>query len=140
MTHASTATQNSPALGGLKHWHEVLAGGSTMEGLSSILHEDVVFHSPVVHTPQRGRKITTAYLAAAGKTLGNDSFEYLREVVSGTSAVLEFRTVMGGIEVNGVDIITFDDDGKITDFKVMVRPLQAVNKVWEMMGTQLKKG
>lgn len=140
MTHASTATQNSPALRGLKHWHEVLAGGSTIEGLSSILHEDVVFHSPVVHTPQRGRKITTAYLAAAGKTLGNDSFEYLREVVSGTSAVLEFRTVMEGIEVNGVDIITFDDDGKITDFKVMVRPLQAVNKVWEMMGTQLKKG
>lgn len=140
MTQKSLAQQPSPAHDGLKHWHKVLDGGSTIEGLTSILHEDVVFHSPVVHTPQRGRQITTAYLAAAGKTLGNDSFEYLREVVSGTSAVLEFRTNMEGIEVNGVDIITFNADGKITDFKVMVRPLKAVNKVWEMMGAQLKKG
>lgn len=139
-TTRPSTTKPSPAIAGLAHWHEVLAGGSTIEGLMSILHEDVVFHSPVVHTPQEGRKITTAYLSAAGKTLGNDSFEYLREVASGHSAVLEFQTVMDGIQVNGVDIITFDDDGKITDFKVMVRPLQAVNKVWEMMGAQLKKG
>lgn len=140
MTQASLAQQTSPAHHGLKHWHEVLDGGSTIDGLTSILHEDVVFHSPVVHTPQKGRKIAIAYLAAAGKTLGNDSFEYLRAVVSGETAVLEFRTTMEGVEVNGVDIITFNEEGKITDFKVMVRPLQAVNKVWEMMGSQLKKG
>lgn len=138
MAHTSPA-QASPAHAGLEHWHEVISGGSTIEALTDILHEDVVFHSPVVHTPQKGRAITTAYLSAAGKTLGNDSFEYLREVVSGQSAVLEFQTEMEGIQVNGVDIITFDKDGKITDFKVMVRPLQAVNKVWEMMGAQLKK-
>ena len=129
----------SPAHAGLEHWHEVISGGSQVDALTEILREDVVFHSPVVHTPQKGRTITTAYLSAAGKTLGNDSFQYLREVVSGNSAVLEFQTEMEGIQVNGVDIITFDSEGKITDFKVMVRPLQAVNKVWEMMGAQLKK-
>lgn len=135
----STLTDHSPAVGGLERWHEVINGGSTVEALTAILHEDVVFHSPVVHTPQKGRAITTAYLSAAGKTLGNDSFEYLREVASGNTAVLEFQTNMEGINVNGVDIITFDNQGKITDFKVMVRPLQAVNKVWEMMGAQLQK-
>ena len=138
MTQIPTAP--SPAQAGLKRWHEVISAGSTIEDLTAILHEDVIFHSPVVHSPQEGRAITTAYLSAAGKTLGNDSFEYLREIVGDQTVVLEFRTDMEGIIVNGIDMITFDDDGKIIDFKVMVRPLQAVNKVWEMMGRQLKKG
>lgn len=123
----------------LHRWHEVASGESTPDSLATILHDDVVFHSPVVHTPQRGRAIVTAYLSAAGKTLGNDSFEYLREVVSDRIAVLEFQTEMDGIQVNGIDMITFDDDGKIIDFKVMVRPLKAINKVWEMMGAQLEE-
>ena len=80
-----------------------------------------------------------AYLSAAGQTLGNDEFKYIREVVSGKMAVLEFQTEMDGIQVNGIDFITFDEDGLITDFKVMVRPLKAINKVWEMMGAQLEK-
>jgi SnoaL-like domain len=131
--------QMSQAHAGLEHWHEVIEAGSTVEALTEILHEDVVFHSPVVHTPQVGRAITTAYLSAASKSLGNSSFQYLREVASDQTAVLEFQTEMEGIKVNGVDIITFDNDGKIIDFKVMVRPLKAVNKVWEMMGAQLAK-
>ena len=128
----------SVAEAGLKHWHEVSEGGSQIDALTKILHPDAVFHSPVVHTPQVGRPIVTAYLSAASQTLGNDSFEYLREIVDGNHAVLEFRTVMEGIEVNGIDMLTFDEDGKITDFKVMVRPLKAVNKVWEMMQAQLE--
>ncbi len=128
----------SVAAQGLKEWHDVIDAGSKPDALAEILHEDAVFHSPVVHTPQEGRAIVTAYLSAAGMTLGNDSFEYLREVVDGNTAVLEFQTEMEGIKVNGVDIITFDDDGKIIDFKVMVRPLKAINKVWEMMGRQLE--
>lgn len=133
------AILGGPATQGLKHWHEVMRAGSTIEDLTKILHEDVVFHSPVVHTPQKGRTITTAYLSAAGQTLGNDSFEYLREIVGEHTVVLEFQTQMDGIAVNGIDMITFDENEKITDFKVMVRPLKAVNKVWEMMGQQLKK-
>ena len=129
----------SPAAKGLARWHEVIEAGSHPETLATIIHEDAVFHSPVVHTPQEGRTITIAYLSAAGKTLGNPSFRYLREVVDGHTAVLEFETEMEGIAVNGVDVITFDDGGQITDFKVMVRPLKAVNKVWEMMGRQLEE-
>lgn len=124
----------------LKRWHDVAARGSTPEALLTILHPDAVFHSPVVHTPQKGRPIVIAYLSAAGETLGNSSFQYLREVVDGDTAILEFQTEMDGIAVNGVDMITFDDNGLITDFKVMVRPLKAVNKVWEKMGAQLEKG
>ncbi len=128
----------SPAAKGLKRWHEVIEGGSEPAALTNIIREDAVFHSPVVHTPQKGRLIVVAYLSAAGQTLGNDSFQYLREVVDGNTAVLEFQTEMDGIQVNGIDMITFDDEGLITDFKVMVRPLKAVNKVWEMMGAQLE--
>ncbi|WP_324828949.1 nuclear transport factor 2 family protein [Qipengyuania zhejiangensis] len=124
---------------GLKRWHEVIDGGSSLDALSAIIHEDAVFHSPVVHTPQRGRPIVVAYLHAAGDTLGNDSFEYVRELVDGENAMLEFKTEMDGIMVNGIDLIRFDEDGMITDFKVMVRPLKAVNKVWEKMAAQLEK-
>ena len=124
----------------LERWHDFAAGGAAPDALMTILHPDAVFHSPVVHTPQRGRPIVIAYLSAAGQTLGNDEFQYLREVVAGDTAVLEFQTVMDGIQVNGIDMITFDEDGLITDFKVMVRPLKAINKVWEMMGAQLEKG
>ncbi|WP_370033921.1 nuclear transport factor 2 family protein [Qipengyuania mesophila] len=123
---------------GLKRWHEVIEGGSSPQALSAIIHEDAVFHSPVVHTPQRGRAIVVAYLSAAGQTLGNDSFEYVRELVDGENAMLEFTTEMDGIHVNGIDLICFDADGMIVDFKVMVRPLKAVNKVWEQMAAQLK--
>ncbi len=123
----------------LARWHEVAQGGSKPDQLAAIMREDAVFHSPVVHTPQEGRPIVIAYLSAAGQTIGNDSFTYVREVVSGDTAVLEFTTEMDGIHVNGVDMISFDEDGLIKDFKVMVRPLKAINKVWEMMGAQLEK-
>ncbi len=123
----------------LEKWHTVVSKGQTAEDLSGILHENAVFHSPVVHTPQEGKPIVIAYLSAAGETLGNGNFRYLREVFSGNTVVLEFETQMEGIHVNGVDIITFDDAGLITDFKVMIRPLKAVNKVWEMMGAQLER-
>lgn len=122
---------------GLKNWHAVIEGGSSPAALAAIIREDAVFHSPVVHTPQVGRAIVVAYLAAAGQTLGNDSFAYQREVVDGDTAVLEFTTQLDGIHVNGIDLITFDEEGMIKDFKVMVRPLKAVNKVWEMMAAQL---
>ncbi len=129
----------SGATKGITRWHEVIEGGSDPQALAAILRDDAVFHSPVVHTPQVGRPIVLAYLTAAGATLGNDSFTYLREVVDGDTAVLEFQTEMDGIHINGIDMITFDDEGMIKDFKVMVRPLKAINKVWEMMAAQLER-
>lgn len=124
---------------GLANWHRVMERGSDPSDLARIIREDAVFHSPVVHTPQRGRDLVVAYLAAAGQTLGNDSFHYVRELVDGNDALLEFETEMDGIHVNGVDLIHFDDAGMIADFKVMVRPLKAVNKVWEQMAAQLDR-
>ena len=129
----------SGAAKGIANWHKVIEGESDPQGLAEILRDDAVFHSPVVHTPQVGKPIVMAYLTAAGATLGNDSFTYLREVVDGDTAVLEFSTEMDGIQINGIDMITFDEEGKIIDFKVMVRPLKAINKVWEMMGAQLRR-
>ena len=122
---------------GLARWHEVIANGSSPEELRQIVDPEAVFHSPVVHTPQSGQDIVVAYLSAAGQALGNASFEYVRELVDGKDALLEFTTTMDGIHVNGIDLIRFNDQSMIVDFKVMVRPLKAVNKVWEAMAAQL---
>jgi hypothetical protein len=107
--------------------------------LENILAENVVFHSPVVHTPQEGKEITKLYLIAALYVFNNDSFKYLREIISGNNAFLEFSTVIEGITVNGVDMITWGADGRITDFKVMLRPLKAINLIHRMMGEMLQK-
>lgn len=122
---------------GLAAWHAYMAGGGDPEALKALLADDAVFHSPVVHTPQQGRDKVFAYLHAASHALGVDDFRYLREIVDGDQAMLEFTTVLDDIQINGVDIIRWNGDGKIIDFKVMVRPLKAINKVWEKMAAIL---
>ncbi|MAP95827.1 MAG: hypothetical protein CMK07_12825 [Ponticaulis sp.] len=107
--------------------------------LRDLLASDVVFHSPVVHTPQRGKDVTFLYLISAMKVLGNDQFKYVREVESGDSAVLEFETELDGIHVNGIDMIRWNDAGEIIDFKVMVRPLKAMNILHAKMGEMLEQ-
>lgn len=122
---------------GLAAWHGYMAGGGDPQALKDLLAEDAVFHSPVVHTPQAGRDKVFAYLHAASQVLGGENFRYLREIVDGDQACLEFQSELDGIQINGVDIIRWDDEGKISDFKVMVRPLKAINKVWEKMAAML---
>ncbi len=129
----------SAAQAGIAAWHDYMHGGSEPEKLSAMLADDAVFHSPVVHTPQEGKAKVFAYLHAASHVLGNDSFHYVREIVDGDTAVLEFALELDGIAVNGVDMIRWNADGQIEDFKVMVRPLKAINKVWEKMGEMLAK-
>ncbi len=119
-------------------WHTLLKTKDAA-GLDAILADNVVFYSPVVHTPQEGKLITTLYLTAALHVFVNDSFKYLREVASDNNAVLEFMTVIDGITVNGVDMLTWGTDGRITEFKVMVRPLKAINLIHRMMGEMLDK-
>lgn len=118
-------------------WHQVLKEKDVV-GLDNLLADDVVFHSPVVHTPQEGKPLTKMYLGAALQVIANDSFTYVREVIDGNNAVLEFTTELNGIIINGVDMIHWNDDGKIDDFKVMIRPLKAINMLHEMMGAMLK--
>lgn len=121
----------------LKTWHRLMQDRD-VNGLDDLLADDAVFHSPVVHTPQEGKAITKQYLAAAFHVLGNDQFEYLREIKEGNNAVLEFRTELDGIVINGIDMIQWDEEGRISDFKVMVRPLKAVNKLHEKMAAMLE--
>ena len=123
---------------GIAAWHAYMESGGDPALLSALLSEDAVFHSPVVHTPQIGKAKVMMYLLSAAKVLGNDSFSYVREIVDGNEAMLEFTADIDGILVNGIDLIRFDESTKIIDFKVMVRPLKAVNKLWEMMAAQLQ--
>lgn len=127
----------SDARSNLAQWHAYMKDGSDPAVLADLLAEDAVFHSPVVHTPQVGKPIVMAYLVAASHVLGNDKFRYVRELVDGDEMMLEFVTELDGIAINGVDIIRWNADRKISDFKVMVRPLKAINKVWETMASQL---
>ena len=106
-------------------------------GLNDLLAEDAVFHSPVVHTPQRGRPLTAMYLAAAFQVFFNETFRYVREIVGESDALLEFETVIDGVVVNGVDLIKWNQEGQITDFKVMIRPLKAINLIHQRMAAML---
>lgn len=148
-----------PIVGCLEKWHRHLRG-ELPGGLDELLHEDVVFLSPIVFTPQKGREVTKLYLMTAGGTLapskGADGdgassadgtnakagagggFRYVREIIGGHDAMLEFETSVDGKYVNGVDIICCDDEGRIVDFKVMLRPLQAINLVHEKMRAALE--
>jgi hypothetical protein len=117
-------------------WHTV-AMSKDYAAIAAILHDDCVFESPVVHTPQLGKDITAKYLTAAGHTLGNSEFRYVGEWHRENSSILEFETVMDGIKINGIDMISCNDDGLITHFKVMVRPLKAVNMLHQKMGEML---
>jgi hypothetical protein len=126
----------------IARWHRYM-DGELPGGLDELLADDVVFYSPVVFTPQRGKEITTQYLAAASRALGGGeagAFRYTKEVLAGDTAVLEFETSVEGKYVNGVDIITSDDSGRIVEFRVMIRPLQAIQAVHEQMGRMLAAG
>jgi hypothetical protein len=126
------------AMAGLDKWYAYVKSHDR-DALWDILHPDAVFESPVVHTPQRGRDLTFKYLASALKVLNGPTFTYRGEWQSETGAVLEFETVIDGITINGVDIITFDAGGRITHFKVMVRPLKAINLLHRLMGEELMR-
>lgn len=128
----------SIAHAGVAAWHAYMNSGGDAALLSAQVADDAVFHSPVVHSPQEGKAKVMLYLLSAAKVLGNESFTYVREIVDGQDALLEFTSVIDGIHINGIDLIRFDEEGKIIDFKVMVRPVKAVNKLWEMMAAQLQ--
>ena len=126
----------------IARWHRYL-GGELPGGLDELLADDVVFYSPVVHTPQRGKAVTTQYLEAASQALSGGAgaaFRYAKQVLAGDTAVLEFETSVDGTYVNGVDIIRCDEAGRIVEFRVMLRPLRALQAVHEQMGRLLATG
>jgi len=116
-------------------WHAI-AASKDPAGLADLMADDVVFRSPAVHTPQEGRALTTAYLSAALVVLG-PTLTYVREWYAEDSAVLEFRAELDGLSVHGVDMMTWNDEGRLVDFTVMVRPMKGLHKLVELMGAQL---
>ena len=136
----------------VEKWHDIMKnpGSNVSEKLDELLDDDVIFFSPVVFTPQKGKDITKLYLAAAGGVFSSDKdkqetkpkeskFRYIKEIVQDNYACLEFETEINGIYVHGIDLITWNEENKITEFKVLVRPLQAVNTLHQMMGEMLDK-
>ena len=136
----------------VEKWHDIMKnpGSDVSEKLDELLDDDVIFYSPVVFTPQKGKDITKLYLAAAGGVFSSNKdkqeikpkeskFRYIKEIVQDNYACLEFETEINGIYVNGIDLITWNEENKITEFKVLVRPLQAVNTLHQMMGEMLDK-
>ena len=121
----------------LKKWHEGLVSNDP-KLLDEILDETCIFTSPIVFKPIEGKEMSKLYLMGAGQTFDMDRFKYVRELVDGLDSVLEFETYIGDISVNGVDIIRWNDEGKIVDFKVMIRPLQAIGALQEKMSQALK--
>jgi len=132
----------------IEKWHANMRG-ELPGGLDELLDDDVAFYSPIVYTPQEGKAITKLYLQAAGQTLpgekpesggnGGGGFRYTKQVLAGDTAVLEFETTVEGKYVNGVDIIRCNDQGRIVEFRVMLRPLQAINLVHQQMGAMLER-
>ena len=120
----------------LKKWHQGLSSNDP-KLLDEILDESCVFTSPIVFKPIEGKEMSKLYLMGAGQTFDMDRFEYVRELVDGLDSVLEFETYIGDISVNGVDIIRWNDEGKIIDFKVMIRPLQAIGALQKKMSEAL---
>ena len=134
----------------VERWYEVMKSNNLQE-LDDLLADNVIFYSPVVYTPQKGKDITKMYLMAAGGVFGEgtkeevsdsnkdqSNFKYIKEIIGEKSALLEFESEMEGIYVNGVDLISWNEEGKITEFKVIIRPLQAVNMLHQKMQAMLE--
>ena len=122
----------------IQEWHQLVQSRDS-KVLDTLLADDATMYSPVVHTPQKGKAITKLYLMGAMHTIGNEHFKYIQEVYNEHFAVLEFETLIDGKTVNGIDMITWNEDDQITEFKVMIRPLQAINAVHKAMGEALAK-
>lgn len=121
----------------IETWRQLVADKNAA-GVEPLLAEDVVFHSPLVDTPQVGKAVTQQYLAAAFEVFSQGAFRYVREVVGERDAILEFVIEIDGAVVNGVDMIRWNDEGKIADFKVMLRPLKALRVMQQKMGALLQ--
>ena len=120
----------------IETWHRLVESVDP-SGLDELLADDAVFFSPIVHTPQRGKALAKAYLAAALQVFSNPSFRYVREIIGPSDAMLEFETDIDGVLVNGVDIIKWNESGNVVEFKVMIRPLKAIALIHERMGAML---
>ena len=122
----------------IEKWHEIVESGES-EKLSDLIDNDCIFFSPVVFSPQEGKELTIKYLSAAALVFGDESFKYTKEIVNENNACLEFELELDGIKINGVDLISWNEDNKINEFKVLIRPLKGVQLIHQLMGGTLDK-
>jgi hypothetical protein len=120
----------------IERWLRIIESGDTAE-LDDMLDEDAVFYSPAVFAPQHGRATAAAYLRAAEKMFSGTGFHYVEKWFGDHSAVLHFAAVVDGLAVEGIDMVHWNDDGKITSFKVMIRPFKALQGVIARMAELL---
>ena len=118
-------------------WHECVTAND-LAPFEALIADDAVFHSPALHAPQAGKALVVHYLRAALVVLNDEHFRYVNEWTSARSAVLEFEAQVDGLAVNGVDIVQWNDEGKVTAFKVMVRPFKALTALMAAMKTVLE--
>jgi len=123
----------------IARWY-ALAEARDPSALEALVADDAVFQSPAVHAPQVGKRLVIAYLSAAIQVLGNDTFRYLSEWRGERSAVLEFECTLDGYQVNGVDIVHWNQEGRITRFQVMVRPMKGLQALVARMAERLQAG
>lgn len=129
-------TQPAAVSQALTQWHSMVAQGD-LSALPSILHTQAVFRSPVAHTPYSGAPVVALILNTVVQVF--TEFVYLREFVTedGLSVVLEFSAKVNGKQLKGIDMIRFDEAGKIVEFEVMIRPLNALQALADEMALRL---
>lgn len=120
----------------LARWHRMAASGD-LSRVGEMAREDVIFRSPVAHAPYRGREALTLVLSTVAKVF--EDFTYHRSFVAadGLSVALEFSARAGGKELKGADFIRFDEEGRIAEFEVMIRPASGLMALGQEMGARI---
>jgi hypothetical protein len=118
----------------LSLWHKFVETGNPAI-LEEILAGDVKFHSPFVWKPKDGKDVTIVILTTVAKVF--EDFKYVREIVGEQDCALEFEARVGELTLRGIDLIQVNDDGKIIDFEVMIRPANALQALGMEMGKRL---
>ena len=111
-------------------WHQCVENASLDP---EMMTEDVVFHSPYVYTPIKGKINVSRYLEAAGMVFLNSNFRYIEEIIGDKQACLVFEVTINDLYVNGVDYLIWNDQQKLTEIRVFIRPFEALNEIKEFM-------
>lgn len=123
----------------MHQWHKMIEA-QDMSQLDRLVDDNCVFYSPIVFKPQEGKRLTIMYLTAAFQMFCEATyFKYIKEIEQDQNAMLEFNAEIDGILIDGIDLITWNDKGKIIEFKVMIRPLKAIDSVKTKMLAQLSE-
>ena len=120
----------------LKRWHEMIRGGN-LSALPELLDSKAVFRSPMAHTPYPGAPVVSMILNTVFEVF--EDFKYHRELATadGLNVILEFSAKVGSKDLKGIDMIRFNEQGKIVELEVMVRPLSGLQALGEEMGRRL---